>query len=280
MHRCQKKLIFIETGPFVRKSISYTIIILSLFICCKKQLKESVVISNSSLPLLYKTLDTTLSNQFEDRVFYYYAANGNCDSIISEMQLSASPPTWSYLRLRYEYANSTDTLPRKIYRKDRLYPEEVMSFREYDGLGKLIKYSGYTDTTRCAYDANSRLSVDSQFNSFNVWEFAYIYSYDARDNVSQWKSVSALSTGTSTTIFTYDSSVNPYNNSVFKSRWNPLQSAQSISPNNITSQKLAGSSVPPSTITYLYNSYNLPDKAYFYKPGVTSPYKIRTYFYR
>ncbi len=263
----------------IKSKISFGLILLVLISCGKEENHYRHFTSN--LPLLFKTLDSTISNQREDRVFYYYGTNGNCDSIIWEIQDPFSnTPFWSRSSVRFEYNNNLDTLPRKIYRTLANAAEHLYSIREYNNLGKVTKYSLGSDTFKCTYDVNNRMIADSQFSSFNVWQHVYIYGYDIKGNVSSQTTISSYGSGPSpTTYSTFDSSKSPYNNESFNNRWNPTQSTQSININNPTSHLFPGSALPYKT-TYLYNSYNLPYKAYYFRPGASSPYKTRTYFYQ
>jgi hypothetical protein len=253
-------------------SLLISIALLVFISCNKKDINKNQ--SLLQIPKLYKTLDTLLSNQREDRVFYYYNTSGICDSMIYETQATGViPPFWIQRKFRFEYLN--DSLPHRIFRKDPNTPEIFYAEMEYSNRN-LLKQLIYTDTIKYTYDAGGRITRDTQFNRFGIWDNAHSYLYDSRNNVVEYKSFSRFSPDSGYERYTYDSAINP-----FYKRWDLLPvSPVTLSPNNVTS----GINVQlPSYSTikiYQYNSFNLPVKSFIHNNGQAAPYNSITYFYQ
>ena len=247
--------------------------VLLAFISCKK--KEITGTQNpTGFPKLIKILDTIVSSRQENRIFYYYAPNRNCDSIVYQNQNSGPNPTWSYSRARFEYNN--DSLPLRAFMKIGSTPEYILHEIEYSNTQKIKKLINFSDTIRFTYDLNNRLARDSQFDVFGGWIHTHIYSYDSWNNVSSVINLHFYPPGSTVTeTYTYDIAINPLHQ-----LWNYQRAASSISPNNMTSLSLSGNPIPRYTMTYLYNSYFLPVKSYWYQNGQPNPFRIYTYFYK
>jgi hypothetical protein len=245
--------------------------VLLIAISCRKNGTDNRVVSD--LPQLIKIVDSTVSISKEDKTFFFYSATGNCDSIVYQTQISfpPSPLAWTYVRERFEY--NIDSLPVRVYKKQGSNPEELYSSLQYNNAGKITKQTIYTDTFKFSYDTSNRLIRDTQINMFGNWYRFQTYTYDSRDNVIENKTFSRYSPDSGYFRFAYDNSINPLHYA-----WNILsESPDMLSLNNRTSY--SNSITPPVTTTYLYNSYNLPVKAYIYNGSQPEPV-IRTYFYQ
>jgi hypothetical protein len=256
-------------GYRIKTSIVVSFAFLTFISCEKKEVTGTQ--NPAGVPKLIKILDTIVSSQMENRTFYYYAPNGNCDSIVFQNQSSGPNPTWSYSRERFEYNN--DSLPLRAFMKIGSTPEYILHEIEYSNTQKIKKLINFSDTIKYTYDLNDRLARDSQFNRFGIWEFTHVYSYDFRNNVSSIIRLDPRSSYTDT--YTYDIAINPLHK-----LWNYQGAAGSISPNNMTNLYLSGNPIPRYTWTYQYNSDRLPVKAYLYQFGQPNPYHIYTYFYQ
>jgi hypothetical protein len=243
------------------------------FISCKK--KDLTGTQNpAGLPKLIKILDTIVNSQMENRTIYYYAPNGNCDSIVYQDQNSGPNPTWSYSRARFGYNN--DSLPLRVFMKIGNTPEYILHVIGYSNTQKIKKLINFSDTIKFMYDLSDRLARDSQFDVSGNWIHTHVYAYDSRNNVSSVINLHFYPAGsTNSETYTYDTAINPLHQ-----LWNYQRAASSISPNNMTSLVLSGNPVPRYIWTYQYNSHLLPVKSYLYQNGQPNPYHIYTYFYK
>jgi len=255
------------------KSILIPVIAISVFTGCKKT-DNNKIQNPVALPKLVKVLDTLVTSQKEYRTFYFYAANGNCDSIVYENQTGTPPnAVWPRNRLRFIYNN--DSLPIQAYFKPQNSAEYLYATMEYNNAGKIKKIINFTDTLKYSYDMNNRLVSDSQFNRFGVWQNSHLYSYDAGGNVINFHYIYPSTPPSLPEIYAFDTSPNP-----FHKPWSFQPGPISVSVNNITSQGSPTSPLPIWTTTYQYNSYNLPVKSYLYMNGQPGVIRTKTYFYQ
>ncbi|MEQ1678701.1 MAG: hypothetical protein ABL876_18535, partial [Chitinophagaceae bacterium] len=232
------------------------------------------VVENEPAFRLIKLIDSIASLSKEDKVSFYYAPSGVCDSIISQYQQVYLPntPFWSYSRLRLEYNSSQ--LPVKAFKWSPSGSEHQYSEIFYDGNGRKIKHINYNDTYTYTYDHLGRLARDTQFSSFGYWLSYRTYLYDSKDNVLEWKSFSTYSADSAFVRCTYDKAINP-----LRKDWNLLfYDPRVLSRNNLTSMTYVNTS-NAETVTYVYNALNLPVKARIYNTNQAEPV-IRTYIYQ
>lgn len=260
---------FINPKQHLMKRLVYLLLLFSFLSCKKNDINTNRSDNTDNSFLLLKIIDSIKSIPKEDRISFYYTASNLCDTVTSEYQTIFQPYTefWSYSRLRYEY-NSAN-LPRKVYKKQHKNdPEHLYSEIQYDSLGRIKKQLCYNETFTYTYDNSGRLIRDTQYNQFGLWDFVYVYVYDSRDNVKEFRTVYRISGDSASAFFSYDSAINPLHKS-----WNLYTpDPKLISRNNVTVS-------PYETIQYQYNGLGLPIKARVFRTGQSEPI-IRTYVYK
>lgn len=222
----------------MKKRVKIFCLILIAFIsACDKE--DSIVIQSDNTGLIYQV-------KFDSELFYEYTYN-NLNQVVEEKS------KWHYTRHNYQYGqliSSDYYIDPGIYsscsyradssfnRKEWVNPSNTeknsTKTYSYDDKGNLLKSSDHLNITEYNYDDKNRI-IRQTFYHDNKQTGYIDFTYDGNDNLIKrlhyWILASGESELQTTTVYEFDSNLNPYK--AFSSLLIP---GRNTNTNNITKE--------------------------------------------